>query len=63
MTEKELLYIEDAISHEENVIAYLSHSLNHLEDTLLLDFFEKEIVCHNKMKNSFMKLLREGSCD
>ena len=63
LTEKELLYIEDAVNHEINVIAYLSDSLNKLKDAILIEFFEREIVHHNKIKNNLVKILRDGSCD
>lgn len=32
MTQKELLYFEDAIKHESNIISILNESLNNIEE-------------------------------
>ena len=49
MTEKELLYVEDAIGHEKNIISICKESINFLESDDLVSFFEKEIKKHNSM--------------
>ena len=46
MTEKELLYVEDAICHEDSVIAYLNDMVNGLEDESLVSFVKKETKKH-----------------
>ena len=33
MTQKELLYVEDAIGHEKNIISICNETLNCLEDS------------------------------
>ena len=46
MTQKELLYIEDAIGHEQNIISYLDNFLSILETEEIMSFFEDEIKHH-----------------
>ena len=41
MTEKELLYVEDAILHEKNIIAICNETINFLEDENLVSFLKK----------------------
>lgn len=57
MTQKELLYLEDAIGHEKNIISICSESINNLEDEELISFMEAELENHNNMLDSLMNLL------
>ncbi len=50
MTQKELLYLEDAYEHECNIIEVCMETMNMLEDEDLVSFVEKEIKKHEKMK-------------
>ena len=59
MTQKELLYFEDAIGHEENIISICEDILEKLEDKSLVTFLEKEIKQHTSMKEKLMTLLEE----
>lgn len=61
MTQKELLYIEDAINHEKNVIAYLNYLVNTLEDESLISFVENEIKQHKNMEKKLTKELEVTS--
>ena len=61
MTQKELLYLEDAIGHETNIIKIIEVSLENLEDNILIDFMQKEITIHKSMKEKLMNLLKEKS--
>ena len=61
MTQKELLYIEDAITHEQNVIAYLSSEASNLRDEKLISFIDEEIKKHENTKNKLIKKLEENS--
>ena len=61
MTQKELLYIEDAISHEQNVISYLENVSNNLRDEKLISFLEEEIKKHENTKKKLIKKLEENS--
>ena len=61
MTQKELLYIEDAIGHEENIVKICTNSLNSLQDESIIKFIEGEIDKHNKAIKKLTKLLEECS--
>ena len=61
MTQKELLYIEDAIGHEENIISVCNETLNYLEDEALVSFLSKEVNKHMRMKEKLMKMLEDKS--
>ncbi len=54
MTQKELLYLEDAFKHEDNIINICSETINMLEDDDLISFIEKEIKKHEKMKKEIL---------
>ena len=60
MTEKELLYVEDAIGHEENVIAYLNDTLNDLEDKSLIKFVSEEMKKHEKLRTKLITVLEDS---
>ena len=60
MTQKELLYIEDAIGHEKNIIAVCEESINFLEDESLITFLKNELKKHTNMKDKLMNLLEES---
>lgn len=57
MTQKELLYVEDAIGHEKTIISNLEDYINCLENTEIIDFFKKELKTHTKIKTDLLKLL------
>ena len=40
MTQKELLYVEDAIGHESSIISILTENINNLENDELKDFMQ-----------------------
>ena len=44
MTQKELLYVEDAIGHEQNVGAIVSDAISKLEDKTLKTFLKSELT-------------------
>ncbi len=52
MTEKELLYLEDAISHEQSIIDILNNTNN----DNINDFFNEEVKKH---ENTLKKLLNK----
>lgn len=60
MTQKELLYIEDAICHEQNVIAYLNDALNGIEDEELISYINGVIKKHESTKKRLMKKLEDN---
>ena len=59
MTEKELLYLEDAISHEQNIIKIINDNINNLENEKLITFMNNELNIHNKRKELLINLLKE----
>ena len=61
MTQKELLYVEDAIGHEKNIISYLEDVINNLEDDELVSFIEKEVKKHQNMIDKLINALEDKS--
>ena len=62
MTQKELLYIEDAIKHEDNIISICEENIDLLENEDLVSFLEKEIKKHETMKKKLIDTL-ECECN
>ena len=62
MTQKELLYMEDAINHEVSMINILNDSIDRLSDEDLIDFMNKEVKKHTNLKSKLLKKLGE-CCD
>ena len=63
MTQKELLYVEDAVKHECNIISILNDMENNLEDNDLVTFVKDEIKSHTKTKKELINLLKENVND
>ena len=61
MTQKELLYMEDAVGHEEVIIKILEESINNLEDDDLVSFMEDEINIHKDIKEDLINKLKENA--
>ena len=61
MTQKELLYVEDAIGHEKVLIDNIKDYINCLQEEDLIEFMQKELRNHEKIKNDFIKLLESES--
>ena len=59
MTQKELLYLEDAIGHEQNIIKIINDNINNLENEKLITFMNNELNIHNKRKELLINLLKE----
>ncbi len=59
MTQKELLYFEDAVGHEENIIAICNETINFLQDKSLVSFMKKELKKHETMKTKLMNMLED----
>ena len=59
MTQKELLYMEDAIGHEKNIQCIINESLNYLEDQTLVSFMKKELKKHQMMEQKLMSKLED----
>ncbi len=61
MTQKELLYLEDAISHEGNVMKICEDMINTLDDDNLVSFMKREVRKHISLKEKMIKKLEEKS--
>ena len=61
MTQKELLYVEDAVGHEQNIIKILDESLANLEDDTLVSFMEKELKKHASTLKKLLSVLEDKS--
>ncbi len=61
MTQKELLYVEDAINHEKNMVKILNDKINELEDNQLVDYINQEIKDHKKQQKELERLLEDTS--
>ena len=59
MTQKELLYLEDAIGHEQSIIKICEESLKLLSDEQLTSFIENELNKHTSLKEELMNTLKE----
>lgn len=61
MTQKELLYIEDAVGHESNIIAIVTDAINNIEDEDLKEFMEQKLNEHISYKDELMNFLEENA--
>ena len=57
MTQKELLYMEDAIKHEANLVNIYSDFIENLEDTNLKSFLKSEMKKHQVLKQKLLKTM------
>lgn len=60
MTQKELLYVEDAVKHECNVIVIIKDIIERLEDEDLVDFMEDMLESHKTMKDNLLNLMEDN---
>ena len=58
MSQKELLYLEDAVNHERIIISFLEEVSSKCEEE---DFFLEEIDRHEGIYEDLMNLLKEKS--
>ena len=59
MTEKELLYVEDAVGHEKSIISIIDESIKNLENEDLISFMEVEKEKHESTLDKLMNTLKE----
>ncbi len=59
MTQKELLYFEDAINHESSIIKIIQDNLNNLKDQELIAFMNNQLIVHQDLKQNLMGMLGE----
>jgi len=61
MTQKELLYFEDGISHERILVSNLIDIMNCLNDEDLKEYIKKEITKHQKLEKELINLLEDNT--
>lgn len=61
MTQKELLYVEDAIGHEKTIIKVCADMIDKLEDENLINFISDELSKHENMKDELLNMLEVKS--
>ena len=59
MTQKELLYVEDAIGHETNIIKIIQEAIKKLQNQNLISFLENELEKHVTTKQDLINKLEE----
>ncbi len=59
MTQKELLYFEDAIGHENTIIKIVNNAIESLSSTDLKEFMKSELTKHEELKQNLMNKLGE----
>lgn len=57
MTSKELLYVEDALGHEEFMKKCSKNSSSQLQDQALADYLKQLEQKHTELFNKFLNLL------
>ncbi|MBR1377277.1 MAG: hypothetical protein IJ565_05680 [Bacilli bacterium] len=61
MTQKELLYVEDAVEHETNTIDICNYIIETVDDEELASFMKKEVKKHESIKQKLIEKLEECS--
>ena len=59
MTQKELLYVEDAVGHFKSIIQIYEDAKNVASDDNIVSFMDEQIVIHQNLKDELMDLLKE----
>ncbi len=59
MTQKELLYVEDAVMHEETIIKICQDMLDKISDNNLLPFVNEQLTYHEDIKEKLLSVLKE----
>ena len=59
MTQKELLYVEDAVDHEQNLDTITKETIKLLQDKNLKIFMGNQLQIHQNIKEKLMNLLKE----
>lgn len=63
MTEKELLYMEDAINHENSLIEICHITIDNIQDKNLKTFIKNELKKHQNMKIKLTNILEDLAND
>ena len=57
MTEKELLYVEDAIEHEKNIAVWIQDTITKISDKKIQSTLEQQLKTHQKQEKDLKKCL------
>jgi len=61
MTQKELLYLEDAIGHETNLVAITTFTLETLQDENLKSFVKSQLKKHETLKQKLINAMEDAA--
>ncbi len=61
MTQKELLYMEDAVNHENSIISILNDCKEKIDNKDIISFLENEINVHKKIYEKLINHLERIS--
>ncbi len=61
MSQKELLYMEDAINHEANLITLCNITIESLEDKSLGTFMKGVVKKHMSLKEKLMRVMEDAA--
>lgn len=59
MTEKELLYLEDATNHEKNLIEISNIIISNLENKNLQTFLTNQLKKHENLKEKLLAVMED----
>ena len=59
MTQKELLYVEDAIGHECTIVKIIEDSIEKSEDEDIILYFKSQLNNHMQIKENLISLLED----
>ena len=57
MTQKELLYVEDAVKHEQSMICFIQNCIANSEEKPLISFWKNELSKHESFEKKLLHLL------
>lgn len=61
MSQKELLYLEDAIGHEDTIIKICNDRISNIDDEEIVSFLNSEVQKHTETKEKLINLLEVKS--
>ncbi len=59
MTQKELLYLEDAIKHEQNLIQICKNMINNLTNKELIAFMKAQQKTHKTIEKKLLNVMED----
>ena len=59
MTQKELLYFDDAISHEQSICSYIEYAISSLNDSKIIEFMKKKKKNHELIESKLLGILED----